>query len=246
MHAAKRKKRRLWGKLAPVLAAVLVLLAAKGHQIAGASAPAPAPDYDWSSPVPESAPVDESWFDDAVFIGNSRTEGFALYSGLGNIRAFTERGVMVDTVFTAPAVNVDGQKVSIMDAVARESFSRCYIMLGMNELGWRSLDLFSEKYGRIIDSLRSTHPDADIYVQSILPVTAERSAEDPVYNNENVEKFNALIRRLCEEKQVYYLSVEDAVSGPDGALPEDAAFDGIHLKADWCKLWLEYLEAHTV
>lgn len=272
MDKAKRKKNLIKWKAVPVLCAAAVLLAAKGYQVSGALAsretpsataetggdidipPSPdfgwpaetaAPLYDWSQPVPESEKADAGWFDDAIFIGNSRTEGFALYSGLDGIRAFTERGVTVCTVFTSPAVNVNGQKVSIMDAAEREDFSRCYIMLGMNELGWRSVDYFADKYGDIIDALRESHPDADIYVQSILPVTASRSADDAVYNNGNIEKFNSAIQDMCEEKQVYYLCVAEAVAGPDGTLPEDGAFDGIHLKAPLCALWLDYLETHT-
>ena len=33
--------------------------------------------------VPESGPVADTYFDDVVFLGDSRTEGFSLYSGLG-------------------------------------------------------------------------------------------------------------------------------------------------------------------
>ena len=33
-------------------------------------------------PVPESEAVEDTYFEDAVFLGDSRTEGFRLYSGL--------------------------------------------------------------------------------------------------------------------------------------------------------------------
>ena len=34
------------------------------------------------APVPESEPVDDSYFDSVIFVGDSRTDGFRLYSGL--------------------------------------------------------------------------------------------------------------------------------------------------------------------
>ena len=40
------------------------------------------PDTQPFSPVPESGPVEDTYFDDAAFLGDSRTEGFHLYSGL--------------------------------------------------------------------------------------------------------------------------------------------------------------------
>ena len=49
-----------------------------------AEAEAEAGAYDFSRPVPLSEPVDDSYFDDAVFIGDSRTEGLITNTGLSN------------------------------------------------------------------------------------------------------------------------------------------------------------------
>ena len=45
--------------------------------------------------VPESAPVDDSYFADAVFVGDSRTEGLRMYSGLTGAKFFSEVGLTV-------------------------------------------------------------------------------------------------------------------------------------------------------
>ena len=91
----------------------------------------------------ESDAVDDSYFDDAIFIGDSRTEGFALYSGLGNIRAYTARGAQCKYCLYGSVINQNGEKLSIMDAIeSSEPFSKAYIMLGINELGWAYEELF--------------------------------------------------------------------------------------------------------
>ncbi len=204
-------------------------------------------DSQFGGQVPEGDAVDDSYFSDAVFIGNSRTEGFALYSGLPNIRAYTARGASVSTVFTDPVMNQNGKKVSIMDAVKNSpAFSKAYIMLGTNELGWVYGDLFIEKYGEIIDTLREINPNVTIYVQSILPVTKEKSDGDRIYNNAKIREFNALLQEMCEEKAVYFVNTAEAVSDESGVLPADSSFDGVHLNRESCQKWLEYLKTHTV
>ena len=202
--------------------------------------------YDFSQSVPESAEVDDSYFDDAVFIGNSRTEGFKLYAGLSNAEYYTAIGLMVDTIFTKPYATVNGEKTTIMEALKTTDFSKVYIMLGMNELGWVYGSVYQEYYGRIIGGIREINPDAVIYIQSILPVSAEKSEKDDIYNNERINEFNALLRELAEEKEVYYVDVAEAVADEDGCLPEGASFDGVHLTPDYCGKWRDYLKTHTV
>lgn len=202
--------------------------------------------YDYSKPVPESDKVENNYFDDAVFIGDSRTEGFILYSGLSNAISYTSQGLMVDTVFTKPVINKNGKKISVMEALRETDFSKVYIMFGINETGWPYSSVFIEKYGEIIDEIKAINPDAIIYVQEILPVTDKVSQSHSYVKNEKINEFNALIRQMAEEKKVYYIDTGKAVAGADGSLPEDAASDGIHLKQPYCLKWLEYLKTHTV
>lgn len=212
----------------------------------GGEAPSRTGPYDYTAPVPESAAVDDSYFDDAVFIGDSRTEGFMLYAGPSEAEYLTAVGLMVDTIFTEPYIKQGDKKVTVMDALAGMDFSKVYIMLGVNELGWVYGSIFQEYYGRIIDRIREINPDAIIYIQSILPVSAEKSEKDSIYNNPRIDEFNQLLKDLAAEKEVYYLNVAEAVADETGCLPAEGTFDGVHLKPDYCKLWKEYLTTHSI
>lgn len=203
-------------------------------------------EYDYSAPVPESEQVAKSYFDDAVFIGDSRTEGFMLSAGLSNATFYSHKGITVNTVFTEPAIKMGNSKVSIMDALAKTDFSKVYIMLGINETGWVYSSLFIEKYAEIVDEIKKINPDAVIYVQQILPVSQKVSEEHRYVKNKRIRKYNTLLQEMAEEKEVYFVDVAKAVEDEKGVLPEDAAVDGIHLKKDYCKKWLEYLETHVV
>ena len=76
-------------------------------------------------------------------------------------------------------------------------------------------------------------------------MTNQVSATHSYIRNGKIAEFNRLLRQMAQEKQVYFIDTASAVAASDGSLPADAAFDGIHLKKDYCKKWLDYLKSHT-
>ncbi len=202
--------------------------------------------YDYSSPVPQSAPVDDSYFSDAVFMGDSRTEGFALFSGLDTMTTYASRGLNVSTVFTDATIDLNGTMVTAIDALRNTSFSKLYIMFGLNEASWPYSEVFIEEYGDIIDEARAINSNAIIYIQSILPVTKSCSDSSESFNKTKIDSLNAMFQQLAAEKQVYYIDCEKALADSEGYLPEEASTDGIHFGVPECEAWLEYLKTHTV
>ena len=189
--------------------------------------------------------MDDSYFDDAVFIGNSRTEGLKMYSGLSNATFITEVGLTVDSIFTDYCNISGGGKARAFDQLASMEFGKVYIMLGMNELGWVYESVFKEDYGKIIDKIREINPDATIYIQSIMPVSKWKDSTDDVYTIANVERLNAQLRDLADEKEVWYVDVAAGVMDEDGYLPYEATGDGVHLTPEYCVKWMDYLRTHT-
>lgn len=188
--------------------------------------------------------VDASYFDDALFIGDSRLQGFGMYSGLpGTFYAAT--GFQLYKYETMKVVNTGSGKVPILDALPYDTFTKIYIKVGLNEMGGND-KVFESKYIELIDRLRQSEPRAVIYVHGILPVTAAKSSSDKVHNNLNVTKRNEQLQRIASQNGCYYLDVGSALAGPDGALPAEMAADGIHLKAQYMEMWKQYLLTHAV
>ncbi|WP_066715833.1 GDSL-type esterase/lipase family protein [Clostridium sp. Marseille-P299] len=185
---------------------------------------------------------DDSYFDDAVFIGDSRTEGFGIYSGLKNATFYAEKGLMVDTILTEKVAKVDGEKMTILKALEKKSFKKVYIMLGVNELGWDSDSIFIERYTNIIKEIKELQPQAEIYVQSIIHINSEKLRNPQSYlNNKKINKRNELIKKMAEENEVHYLDLNSVLSDSNGNLFLDASSDGIHLNKEYCKVWKKYL-----
>lgn len=203
----------------------------------------PQPVPDGPEEAPEEPPVlsDEDLFSSAAFVGDSRTEGFQLYSGLEVGSYFCAVGATVRSVTEKPTQDAPGGKEPILDALARGSYDRIYIMLGVNELGWYRTEDFTQQYERVIDRVRADHPEARIAIESLLPVSAAQDKKRSYVNNERIRLFNGLLEELAEKTDCVFLDPASAVTGADGTLPAEWTTDGVHLNSAGCRKWLEYL-----
>lgn len=208
----------------------------------GAEEPEPLP-----CPLPETEAVEDTYFDSAVFLGDSRTEGLFLYSGLKTGHFYTAVGATVESVFSKKNFETEsGEKVPLLDAVAGQDCDKIYIMLGINELGWSKTKTYHDQYAKLIDRVREDHPEAKIVLQSIPPVSAKQEAKKTYVNNARISDYNEVIKTLAEEKECYFLDVAACLTDGKGLLPKDLNFDGIHLNPAGCKVWLNCLRTHSL
>ena len=207
---------------------------------------APAPEA-IPCPVPETAAVEDTYFENAVFLGDSRTEGLFLYSGLKSGQPYTAVGATVESVFSKNAWKTEGgEKIPLLDAFRDQECDKIYIMLGINELGWTKTKTYHDQYAKLIDRVREDHPEAKIALQSIPPVSAKQEAKKSYVNNERIGVYNEIIQALAEEKECYFLDVASCLTGEDGMLPVKQTTDGIHFNTAGCKAWLGYLRTHSL
>ncbi len=197
-------------------------------------------------PVPESSPVTDTYFDDVVFLGDSRTEGFYLYSGLKTGKFLYAVGATVESVFSKKAWDSGHGKIPLLDALAETEYEKVYLMLGINELGWSKAENYRDQYTKLIDRVREDHPEAVVVLQSILPVSAKQDAKGSYVNNKKIIAYNEIIADLASEKGCVFLDSAEAVAGPDGCLPAEWTFDGVHLNPAGCRILLDYYRTHSV
>lgn len=226
-----------------------------GGSSAGASQDVPASGeskalpYDFSQPAPEGEAVDQSYFDDAAFVGDSRTDGFMLYSGIGTGSNLTSNGLSIFRLSEKKALTINGEKYTLMEALALEEYGKVYLSLGVNELGYNNDKGFYRSYCAAIDEIRRLQPRAVIYIQGLIPVNEGQvmaSSGHDYLTNDHLRVYNDLLRQAAEEKQVVYLDLYSEFVDENGSLPEDASRDGVHLKKEPCQRWLDYLKTHTV
>ncbi len=206
--------------------------------------------YDFSQPAPERAAVDNSYFDDAAFIGDSRTDGFMIYSGVGTGKNLTSNGLSIFKLAEKKALTIDGKKYTLLEALALEEYQKVYLSLGVNELGYYDDNGFFASYCTAIDEIRRLQPNAVIYIQGLIPLNEGQIEEHNGnrYNltNDHLRVFNDLMRQAAEEKQVVFLDLYSEFVNENNELPEEASRDGVHLSKEYCQRWLAYLKTHTV
>lgn len=212
--------------------------------------PPPAPEpYDFSQPVPEGKPVENTYFDDAAFVGDSRTDGFLIYSGIGTGKNLTSNGLSIFALAEKKVLTVGGEKYTLLEALALEPYSKVYLSLGINELGYYDDEGFYRSYCEAIDEIRRLQPNAVIYIQGLIPVNEEVIAQtggQSYLTNDHLRVYNELMRQAAQEKQVAFLDLYTEFADENGSLPAEASQDGVHLRSDWCRQWLAYLQTHTV
>ncbi len=191
----------------------------------------------------EFTEVDDDYFTDALFIGDSRTVGLSEYCEPLDERAtfYSKVSLTIFTVMDKEFVKTDDGKISVDTALRENQFSKIYIMLGLNEIGTGDTEYFFNAYKEVIDRIIELQPDAIIYIQGIMHVTAEKASGDKNFNNEKINERNEAIAQLADQKKIFYIDMNEAVDDEDGNLDKSLSFDGVHLKASSYERWYEFL-----
>lgn len=174
--------------------------------------------------------MSRSYFDDAVFVGDSITHGLAFYGLLDSQQVVAGESVNLETaLYKTPYTNSEGQAVSVFDAVKAQSPKKIYVMLGTNGIEWTDKEKLASMYESLIVKLKEAAPDAIIYIQSVLPVTKELNDNvNRDLTNEKINAFNDLLLELAQKEQVYYLNVAEDFRDSQGNLPGGRQPSGRH------------------
>lgn len=193
-------------------------------------------------PIREFHEVDDSYFSDAVFIGDSRTVGLHDYGGLDDSTFYATVGMNIYDLWTEKFCEVDGQKETLEDALRARTYGKIYFQIGINEMGRGTVDGFMKAYEESVAKFKELQPNAVIFVQAIMKVTKDKSDKDPIFNNPGIEERNARIAELADNRTVFYLDVNEVVCDENGALRKDITFDNIHLLGSKYDIWVDYLK----
>lgn len=197
----------------------------------------------------QPTPVDDSYFSDAVFIGDSRVEGFRNQSGITQGTFLTGVGMETVSIFETPYIATPTGTQTVFQALENTDYKKAYIMLGTNDLGEPDFNDFKDHYRTCLAELKKAEPDAIIYVMAVAYVEEAKAVANQYgsyVNNANIDAVNKKILELCEEEGYYYVDINEALSDGNGGLIADATSDGIHLYDTYCKLWLDYLKSHYI
>lgn len=220
----------------------------KGDSAASA-APSAAPETA-ATPAPTEEPKkkefvtsDASYFDDALFIGDSRTVGISEYGTLKNADYYADTGMSVDGLYKKPAAIPGGVDFETM--LTKKQYGKVYIMLGINEVG-NNHDKTVAKYQELINDIKQKQPGAIIYMQANLHVTQSRSDKDRVVNNAAINAFNSRLAQLADGETVFYIDANEIFDDAGGNLNAAYSSDDTHVLAKYYQNWTQWLCGKTI
>lgn len=202
----------------------------------------------------------DSFFTDAVFVGDSVTMGLKNYVSdmrnngyecLSNAQFLTGGSMgyvnsmldLDDEWAIHPTYN--GEEVMIADGVSYTGATKVFILLGMNDFNAYEFDEGIGNASDLVDSILEKNPGVSIYIQSVTPIVD--GLEGPNFNNANIDLFNERLREMCDEKGLTFVNVASALKDENNCLVYDYCSDldaeGVHLTFDGCEKWVEYLDA---
>lgn len=196
--------------------------------------------------VAERDPVDDDYFSDAAFMGNSLVDGFRLFSGLTTCDYYAATSMTVVAATNKYCITLDnGASGTLVDGLIQKPYGKIYILLGINEIGY-DVDTFGQYYTDMLNTIIAAQPDCDIYIMGLTPVSYAKSSSSDLFNMERIGQYNEKLRSIAEDEQCYYIDLVAALSGDDGYLPSSETSDGVHFSASVYIKWLDYLKTHYV
>ena len=195
--------------------------------------------------------VGDDYFDDALFIGDSRQQDFGKYCGMDNITVYADRGYQIYDTSTKAITDPVLGKVTVYDALAvnQHRFKKVYIMFGINEMqGGAAHEEMTKYYYRLIKEVKRMQPDAIIYLEGVFHVTKKLSDARAIFSNDRINEKNEILKKVARDEGVVFLDLNEIpeFTNADGALVPEATDDGMHLHNGYILLIKDYLYRHAL
>ena len=202
--------------------------------------PAPA-EKDW-----DMTPLDETWFDDAVFFGDSVSgtlQATAFQTGgLGKALFFCETSYTLrEAVSGRTSIYFRGQLYTPATLLPVAGASKVFIMLGLNDVAFLTPEEYRGCWSSLVEQLREASPEIRIFFQSMTPVMAGH--EYGSVNNTVINTYNENLRDFCRENGCVYVDIATHLMNEKGELRAEYCRDEyVHLVMDAGPIWVAALK----
>lgn len=186
------------------------------------------------------AEVTENWFDDVLFIGDSRTVGLRDYARLGNADYFCSIGM---TVFDALELSLSDQNfdsTNLVTLLQSKRYNKIYICLGLNECGY-PYDLLMEGYQTLVNTVQKYQPNAVVILHAMITVSRRKASSEWYFSLENLNKVNKGISDLSNGETILYIDANERYADEEGYLPSDLTADGCHFDKAGYRDWAQWI-----
>ena len=216
------------------------------------------------SPVTyEYTQVDDSYFNDAVFICDSISYGFELYvtekhangeTVLGEAQFLTSGSLsygnsLWDVSDESVHPTYNGEKMKLEDAIAQIKPGKIFILLGTNDVALYGVEQTIANADTEISRMLEASPGAEIFIMSTTPKYSPAESDvDGALNNADIDALNVAMRQFAVEKGYNFMNIAPLFKDETGGLAADYCSDkegmGIHFTSAAYDIWLDFLYSY--
>ena len=185
--------------------------------------------------------ADDSWFDDALFIGDSRTVGLRDYARSGAADYFCDVGMTIYSVTDKSCSDVDFGEQTLGSLLDSKTYGKIFICLGLNEAG-SDFDSLMSTYQDVVEMIEQRQPGASVIVEGLMTVGWGKAQESEAFSIGNIEKINRGLEHLTlGHPHRYFIDCNEVFADGDGYLRSAVSSDGCHLYAKYDDIWQEWI-----
>lgn len=190
--------------------------------------------------------VDDSWYDNVLFIGNSRMNGLAHYARAGNAHYFAKDAMTFISVFKKELSDKDNfQNKTLEQLLSENQYDKIVVVFGFNEAGAGGFKWFSTRFDQFMQKIRQWQPEAKIILNGIMPVTREliasRGEAGACWEPKNLKKLNDFFKSYANGTDVFYIDCTPYFGDEEGYMFDSITNDGIHPKVKYYKVWRDWM-----
>lgn len=189
---------------------------------------------------PEAPSVEESWFDDVLFIGDSRIVGQRNNTRLGKADYFCDVGMTVYNAMEWSVDDVGFAETRLQPLLESKKYGKIIISLGLNE-SYLYTSSIIDGYRELIGTIQKTQPDAVFVLNGIMTLGRWKSSSQPCFALSNIYAINEAIEGLAEEVGAHYIDINPFIADAEGYLPSELSGDGCHLYMTSDPMWARWL-----
>lgn len=197
----------------------------------------------------------DSYFDDAVFVGDSIMLGFRNYA-MKRQDTFLSRPQFlaagsfsvnnalwpVDEKSVHPVYR--GEQRQIWDSISLMGSRRIFLMFGMNDLNINGVEGTCEKYEELIDKIKEKDPNAEIHIMSMTYILNGREAG--MLQNDTIRRYNEELKELAGEKGWGFVDITEPLADENGDLAAEYCSDDFaHQRPEAYDIWVSVLRDYA-
>lgn len=178
-----------------------------------------------------------------VFLGDSITDWYPISE------FFSDKTPIINSGFAG-----DKTKDLLQDmdeTVYKYNPTKVFIQIGTNDLNCDDSngEVAFDNIVKMVKNIRKNRPYAKVYVESIYPVNQtdnEKINKNTTgkRTNEDIMKLNEKLKKYCEDNDVIYVDIYDALLDDEGNLRLEYTVDGLHLSTEGYSVVSEVLKQY--